>query len=103
MKVVDHEPQRWFLLEDGGAHFRDGNYNHSFLGYAWMIQLSDQEMQQYRQRGREFITWLTEDIQNSVPILQISGSCYKTRRVPDDVYERASSAIEQWKEQRGGT
>ena len=101
MKVVDHEPQIWFLLEDGGAHFLDGNYNHSFLGYDWMIQLSDHEMQQYRQRGREFIAWLTEDIQNSAPVLRISESCYKTRRVPNYVYERASAAIKQWKERRG--
>ncbi len=102
MKVVDHEPQSWFLLEDSGSLFLDGNYSHSFIGYDWMIQLSDQEMKQFRQRGREFVDWLTRDIQNSVPILEVSKSSYKARRVPHVLHERASAAIKEWQEQRGG-
>jgi hypothetical protein len=98
MKVIDHEPQSWFLLEDAGALLLDGNYNHSFLGYDWMIQLNQDELEQYRKRGREFINRLAEDVQNSVPILKVSGSLYKTRRVPSELYDKASEAIEAWKE-----
>lgn len=97
MKVVDHEPQGWFLLEDSGALFLDGNYNHSFVGYDWMIQLSRAEVEQFRKRGREFINWLVEDIQNSAPLLKVSISSYKARRVTDALYNRASEAIEEWK------
>lgn len=98
MKVVDHEPQTWFLLEDAGALFLDGNYNHSFLGYDWMIQLSPDELDQYRQRGREFINWLAADVQSSVPILEASSSSYKPRRVKAELYNQASAAIEEWKQ-----
>ena len=98
MKVVDHEPQSWFLLEDAGALFLDGNYNHSFMGYDWMIRLHRDEVDQYRKRGREFISWLAEDVQNSVPILEASTSSYKTRRVPDELYNKASAAIAEWKQ-----
>jgi hypothetical protein len=98
MKVVDHEPRTWFLLEETGALFLDGNYNHSFIGYDWMIQLNADEMAWYRQRGREFISWLAADIQNSVPLLQMSNSRYNARRVPSALYDKASSAIEAWKQ-----
>lgn len=97
MKVIDHEPQTWFLLEDAGALFLDGNYNHGFIGYDWMIQLSAEEMDRYRQRGREFISWLAEDVQNSAPILEVSHSSYKARRVSGALYARAAAAIEEWR------
>jgi hypothetical protein len=100
MKVVDHEPQLWFLLQEADALFLDGNYNHSFIGYDWMIELNPEELEQYRRRGREFINSLVQDIQNSVPLLQISQSPYKNRRVPALLYERASKAIEAWKQGR---
>ncbi|GFE89589.1 hypothetical protein [Steroidobacter agaridevorans] len=68
MKVIDHDPQTWFLLEDEGALFLDGNYNHSFVGYDWMIQLSAGEVAKYRARG------------------------------PDELYKKASAASEAWKQ-----
>jgi len=98
MKIIDHEPQSWFLLEDAGALFLDGNYNHSFVGYDWMIQLNRDEVDQYRERGREFINRLAEDVQNSVPILKASTSSYETRRVPQELYDKASASIAEWKE-----
>jgi len=97
MKVLDHEPQCWFLLEEAGALFLDGNYSHSALTYDWMIQLSPAEMEQYRQHGREFIRRLVEDIQNSAPLVA-GASVYKTRRVSPDVYDRASAVIQRWRE-----
>jgi hypothetical protein len=100
MKVIDHEPQMWFLLEDSGTLFLDGNYNHSFVGYDWMIQLNQAEVDQYRSRGRDFINWLAEDVQNSAPVLKVSTSSYQARRVPDALYKVASAAIEGWKEGR---
>jgi hypothetical protein len=71
MRVIDHVPQWWFLFEEDGAFFLDRNYNHSFVGYDFMIQLNPEEVAQYRARGREFINWLAEDIQNSAPILKV--------------------------------
>ena len=39
MKVIDHEPQSWFLLEKDRAIFLDANCNHSFYGYTFTLQL----------------------------------------------------------------
>jgi hypothetical protein len=97
MRIVDYEPQWWFLYEENGALFLDGNYNHSFVGYDFMIQLNLEEVAQYRERGREFINWLAEDVQNSVPILKISESRYKERRVPEELSKRALAAHASWK------
>jgi hypothetical protein len=55
MTVIDHEPQWWFLFEKGGKFYLDGNYNHSFIGYDFMIQLNSEEIAEYRARGRTFI------------------------------------------------
>lgn len=101
MRVIDHEPQWWFLFEEDGAFFLDGNYNHSFVGYDFMIQLNAEEVAQYRARGREFIGVLAERVQNSVPILIVSKSPYKGRRVSEDTSKRAVAACAEWRaEQR---
>ncbi len=51
MKVLDHEPQFWFLTEEGGSLFLDANCNHSFVGYSFMIELSPLEQTEYKTKG----------------------------------------------------
>lgn len=97
MKVLDHEPYRWFLLEESGNLLLDANCNHSFIGYDFLIQLTREEMQEYRQRGREYLNWLSEDIHNSAPILKVSTSIYKGRDLSPLHRERVSDAIEAWR------
>ena len=79
MRVLDHEPQRWFLLEDDGALFLDANCNHSFVGYDFLVQLSPDEALHFQEQGRDYLNWLADDIHNSAPILQLSHSIYKGR------------------------
>ena len=97
MNVVDSEPSWWFLLEEDGALFLDGNYEASFIGYDCMIQLTEEEAQQYKARGRQFINWLAGDVQDTAPVLKASTSPYKSRRITGALSERALEAIEQWK------
>jgi len=97
VKILDHEPYRWFLLEESGNLLLDANCNHSIIGYDFLIQLTPEEIQEYRQRGRDYLNWLSEDIHNSAPILEVSTSVYKGRDLSPLLRERVSDAIEAWR------
>ena len=98
MKVLDHEPQWWFLLEDEGALFLDANCNHSFVGYDFLLRLDAEETAKYRTEGRAYISWLADAIQNSAPILEGSKSKYKGRDLSKDYSERVTEAVNQWRQ-----
>jgi hypothetical protein len=97
MRVIDHEPQWWFLLEQDGAFFLDANCNHSFLGYDFMLQLRPEEQDEYAHEGREFISRLATEIQDSAPILKISTSRFKGRDVSKEYSDKVKKAIESWR------
>ena len=95
MKVIDHAPSWWFLFEEDGNLFLDGNYSHSAFGYDWMIQLTPDERKRYEQRGHDFIESLARDVQDSCPLAN-PKSAYVSRRVPADYSQRATSAVQEW-------
>ena len=97
MKVIDHEPNFWFLLEDAGLLFLDANCSHSAFGYSYSIQLNQEETEHYQRQGREYISSLAEDIQNGAPILEISKSKFKTRKIPMELEATLDSAIAAWR------
>jgi hypothetical protein len=96
MRVIDHEPQWWFLLEEDGALFLDANCNHSFVGYDFLLQLSSEEQERYAHEGRTFISRLATEIQDSAPILTISTSQFKGRELSKDYSDKVTMAIESW-------
>lgn len=63
MKVIDFEPQFWFLLQQGNDYFIDVNCNYSFVGYGRFIKLNEAEVKNYTEKGKLFITELANDIQ----------------------------------------
>ena len=97
-----YEPHRWFLLEDAGALFLDVDCNHSFIGYVVLVQLTSEEAVAYREKGRAYLTWLSEEIHNSVPILRASRSPYKARNVLSIHRERVSAAVDAWRSSGAG-
>ncbi len=97
VKVLDHEPYRWFLLEDSGDLLLDVSCQHSFISYNVLIQLTSDEIQEYRQRGRDYLNWLSEDVHNSAPILKVSQSIYKGRNISSLHKERVIDAIKAWR------
>lgn len=97
MQIVDHEPQLWFLAEDDGLLYLDANCNHSFFSYSFMIELSPQEIAEYRNKGRSYLSRLAQDIQNSAPILAASNSIYKGRDISPLHGERLNAAIQNWR------
>lgn len=97
MKVVDHEPQWWFLLEDEGSLFLDANCNHSFVGYDFLVELSAEEHRAYEQEGRAFISRLATEIQDSAPIVKGSTSRFKGRDLSRTHSDKVTKAVASWR------
>ena len=96
MKILDHQPQHWFLAEENGALFLDAHCDHSFVGYSFMIELSPLEVAEYNENGRDYLSLLADRIHDSVPILESSQSIYKGRDVSRQFSEKLLVAIEDW-------
>ena len=97
MKVVDHEPHFWFLLEEAGVLFLDVNCSHSFLGYSFLIQLNTDESAKYREHGHDFINKIAQAIQYTAPILQVSESPYKGRDLSQSRSGSVTAAVAAWR------
>jgi len=97
MRVVDHEPQWWFLLEEDGSLFLDVNCNHGFVGYDFLLALSAEEHRAYEHEGRGFISRLATEIQDSAPIVKGSTSRFKGRDVSRTYADKVTQAVETWR------
>ncbi len=103
MKVINHEPHFWYLLEDQEKLFIDVNCNHSFFDYTFTIQLNEKEIKDYKEIGVQFLNKLAEDIHSSAPALSASDSIYKERKVSDQLTESIDQTIENWIKQKNET
>jgi hypothetical protein len=97
MKVIDHEPQTWFLLDDSGKLLLLAFCDYSFVSYEVLLALSPDEQSIFKERGHEYLNWLAQDINNSVPALKVSTSQYKARAQSPSRREAANSAIAAWR------
>lgn len=97
MRVIDHEPQWWFLLEENGLLFLDANCNHSFVGYDFLLELNAKERGAYKHEGREFINRLATEIQDSAPIVRGSTSRFKARDLSRTYLDKVAKAVENWR------
>lgn len=97
MRVLDHEPQWWFLLEENGSLFLDANCNHSFVGYSFLLELNAEEHRAYEHEGRKFISRLATEIQDSAPIVKSSTSRFKGRDLSRTHSEKVMKAAEGWR------
>ncbi len=100
MRVIDHEPQFWFLFEDENERLiLDVNCEYSFVSYDFMMFLSAEEISDYKKEGRSFLEKLANDINSSVPIAKISQSKYKERKISNESSEEILEAIHRWREE----
>ncbi len=104
MKVIDHQPHAWLLLEDDSGLLIDVDCHHGAVSCSVLIRLNDQELAEYRRDDHAYLNRLAEAIHYSAPILETSNSPYKPRKLrgyQDQVLE----AIRQWQAQGqpGGT
>lgn len=97
MRVIDHEPQWWFLLEEDGALFLDANCSHSVVGYDFLLQLNPEEIKLYAREGRVFLRRLATEIQDSAPVAKGSTSRFKGRDLSQTCSDKVTKAVESWR------
>ena len=99
MKVIDHGPYAWYLLEDGDDLYLDALCSHSFFDYTVLILLNAAEVAAYRKKGSAFLSKLASDIHYSAPAVQGSRSPFKTRNLnlgASEISRRSDAAIKAW-------
>ena len=79
MEVVDTQDHAWFLLAKGRDLFLDVNCSYSAVSYPFLLQLSEDERRRYEDEGRDYLSKLAEEIQNSAPGVVGTQSEYKDR------------------------
>ncbi len=92
MKVVDFEPQIWFLLADKEEYFLDVNCSHSAFGFSRLIKLNDSEIIEFKNKGKAFIHQFANDIQ------YYALTKYTTRHISDETSQLVHEAIMQFNE-----
>lgn len=96
MRVVDHEPHRWFLLRAGDRLYLDVNCEHSFIGYAMLVELDDGERRAHEEGGHAYLDRLAEDINASAPVLRDSRSPYRGRDLTRSLGPAVTDAVRRW-------
>lgn len=97
MRVLISKPQAWYVLEHDGEIFVDGNYNHSFVGYEFLIKLHPEERARYDKEGRAYIDELTRKIQDTVPIALGSASPFVGRNLASTYGQQVLAAVQSWR------
>jgi hypothetical protein len=102
MVVLDHEPQWWFLLQDGDRLLFDVNCSHSAVSYSWLMELNPGEVEKFRASGRAFLGELAEAIQWSAPGVRGSTSQFLGRNISQACGKAVTGAVEEWRSGGGG-
>ncbi|KAB7769693.1 hypothetical protein [Xanthomonas maliensis] len=96
MNVLDHEPHRWYLLQDEGTLLLDVHCSHGPVDYCWTMALSQDETSGYLENGREFLNRLADQVQNSAPGVLGSHSPFKGRNLHPGCGDRVLAATRRW-------
>jgi hypothetical protein len=99
MKVIDHQPQAWFLFEDDGELYLDANCSNSFVGYSVVIALNVSERSAYAAQGGAFLDGLAASIQDSgAGVVETSPFTARNLGVGyTALKQRISEAVRAWK------
>ncbi|MBV9868877.1 MAG: hypothetical protein JO316_26320 [Abitibacteriaceae bacterium] len=62
MRVIDHEPGAWFLLQDDNDYFLDVNCDRAMVSFSVTIKLNEAERQLYASEGRAYIVALADEV-----------------------------------------
>ena len=101
MRVVDHSPQWWFLLQDGEQLYLDVNCSHSFIGYSFLLPLDEEETRAFRREGRASLDRLAEAVNEGAPVLRDSRSPYKSRDLSRTHGHLVTDAVREWRARSG--
>jgi len=97
MKVLDHAPHRWFLLDHAGALFLDTNCSNGAVAFDVLVELRADEAALFRERGRGYLDQLSDAVDNDAPRLASGGSPYAGRDLSAVHRERVDAAIRAWR------
>lgn len=68
MHYVDHEPGRWFLVEQQGELYLDSRYSAGpYIDSSALVRLDEAELADYRSGGHDTLTGLAERIERTAP------------------------------------
>lgn len=100
MKVLDHEHYSWFLLQEGEDLILDIYCSHSFIGYTFTMKLTADEIAQFKQEGRNYLSWLAHEVHYSAPLVN-KKSPYRSRDISRECREIMLPVIVQWRKKQG--
>jgi hypothetical protein len=103
VRVLDHQPWSWFLLEDGKRLLLDVNCTHSFYSYSFLLALDAAEEARWRAEGRGYLDWLAHEIHYSMPRAINTRSPYTARGLDGAASEAVHDAIMAWRAGDGQT
>ncbi|BFM48516.1 hypothetical protein THO17_06790 [Marinomonas sp. THO17] len=92
MKVVDHSPAAWFLLEHDDEYYIDVNCNSSFMGFSVLVQLNGSEKMHYNNQGVKYIKDLAEVIAEKSDLNHLRNITNK------ELLNAAHDSIMSWKQ-----
>ena len=97
MRVLDHEPATWFLLEHDGELILDVNCSHSAASYSFTLRLDPAERAAFADGGHDYLTRLAATIQESAPGVLGSSSPYSDRNLTRELGQAVTSAVLAWR------
>jgi hypothetical protein len=100
VKVLDHEPSAWFLLEEDGTLYLDAHCSHGPVDYDVLVALNPMEASAYKNEGRAYLDQLAYDIHYSAPGAIGSTSPFKSRNLAvgqGGEKKRVLVAVEAWR------
>lgn len=103
MEVVDHEPERWFLVKDGDALLLDARCGHGPVEYAVTLELDGEERRAHELRGHMYLNDLAESIHMSNPGARGSPSPYGRRLLKPPRSQQVTDTIMEWIRSRSST
>ncbi|SFI02733.1 hypothetical protein SAMN04515618_10870 [Collimonas sp. OK307] len=101
MKILDHEPQQWFLVQDGDAVLLDVACSHSAFQYDFQLELNEAEKAAYAEGGHTYLNRLTYSIHYSAPGVIGNSSPYKSRKLEAVKVAQMQISILSWVRENG--
>ena len=102
MKVLDHEPSSWFLLESDGSLLLDVHVNQGPVSGSLLVALTDGEQDAYEHQGRAALTRLAARVQDSAPLAAGSTSPYRARDLTRALGAEVTAAVVAWRAAESG-
>ncbi len=103
MKVLDHQPAVWFLLQEGDSLFLDARCSTALSEYSFLLALDEGERREYQAKGRTWLSELAKRIEDSAPAAGGSRSSYAGRDSSIRYGKQVTAAINQWRAANGGS